>query len=258
MVILFSDLCLLFDRIATNASRSQKGKERESTPPEDILAAWIAALDDPSHRDGLLIFRLLFPEHDIRRRYGLKETLLAHELPTSLGFSASTRLGAWDRETSSDRRKHGCFGFCLQEVLEHRRTSTAASSMDISQLDSLLDELASHCEFSSKYVKQPRREGRVRPRGVILHALFSSLSPIEAGYMSQIILRDLSPMLYPIPSLRSDIALLEYNSTHYKPLELVSALKTWHWTLPTIYRYRADLDAAFKVLIDRPISTCKN
>lgn len=271
MTILFSDLCLLFDRIAhsttVNSRRNPKGKQKECPPPQEILESWISALEAPIHLDGLLIYRLLFPEHDIRRRYGLKETLLIRELPAALNFVPPAYLVDWNGSTASSsdatflhEQKHGCFGLCIREALEHRVANTSHTSLTIAQVDSLLDELACHSEFSSQDVRHKHRQlrGDVRPRGVILHDLFSPLSSSEAGYLSQIILRDLSPMLYPLPSSNTEVSLLSYNSTSWTPLEFMSALRAWHWSLPAIYRYRADLDAAFTVLSTCQISASKS
>lgn len=256
MPILFSDLCLLFDKIASLSRRAaSKGKPREAGPsPIDVFTAWIGALHSPSHADGLILFRLIFPEHDIRRRYGLKEILLARVLPQALGFAPPPALLAWNDPSSISgealppHATHGCFGFSLQEALKHRKSSLSSPSLSIHRVDALLDELASHCDFSAQDVKRLRPRSSSRPRQAILSDLFSSLSAEEAGYLAQIVLRDLSPLLYPIPALQSEEALLEHNTTSIKTLEPGPALASWHWALPTIFRFRADLDAAFRTL----------
>jgi DNA ligase-4 len=258
MPILFSDLCLLFDRIAhlNTPSHGNANTSRISsqTPAQinanDILISWLAALENTTHLDGLRLYRLIFPEHDIRRRYGLKETLLARELPQALGFISPPYLSDWKAEhveTISNASRHGCFGLSLCQALQFRNT-VHSESIELTQLDLLLDELASHCEFSSIDLKTNYSPTHRRPREIILNDLFRSLNAKEAAYLAQIILRDLSPLLYPVPSFISENALVKYNSSSYQPLELLPALSAWNWALPTIYKYRSDLDACFAAI----------
>lgn len=261
MAILFSDLCLLFERIARCSKASYKGKRRQETIDSSmsILRSWLSALDDPSPADGLVLYRLIFPGHDIRRRYGLKETLLAKELPIALGFAPPPELLAWDGTHSSSSNapnyeppKHGCFGLCLQHSIAQRTNATGHPSLDIYKLNDLLDELASQCDYSSQDVKQKFRHLRRRSRLAILADLFSPLSNPEAAYLAQIILRDISPLLYPIPSFHSDVALLKHNASSLKQLDFSSALRAWHWALPSIYMFHADLEAVFQTLEAHP------
>lgn len=65
--------------------------------------------------------------------------------------------------------------------------------------------------------------------------------------MTQIILKDLTPLLYPPPSSSPSVCLRLYNANAYKTLELRDAMRLWHWSLPTIYRYRNDIDEAVRL-----------
>jgi len=248
MTILFSDVVLLLDRIA---------KTRSKTPLQH-LEEWLSLLSGATHRQGLLLFRLIFPQHDVRRRYGLKETLLARELQKALAF-ASKSLQVWNGSSNdivenmdAQKRRAGCFGNILEAVLAVRRdASLEYPSLALERLDTLLDELASHCDYSCRQLRAAYFLGpnkKHRARSDILHDLFSSLSAREACFLSQIILRDLSPLLYPLPTVNQEKALLDYNSNYYKPLEISDALKAWNWVLPCVWRFRSDLDAAFGVL----------
>lgn len=261
MPILFSDLCLLFDRIASikPTRAGQDGCPGRQTRPLGVFKAWLSALEAPSHRSGVLIFRLLFPELDVRRRYGLKETLLAVELPKALNFSDPS-LAAWKDGDSAIRslcdastRRSACFGSALETVFRSRRDKSLLDSPSISleALDRLLDELASLSDFTAAEVRlewmcnsRPKRS-----RSSILADLFGPLSAREAAWLAQIILRDLTPLLYPLPTSSTDTALTDYNSKAYQTLELSDALASWHPFLPAVYRYRATLDAAFEVLV---------
>ena len=260
MAILFSDLCLLFDRIS-QIKPVPAGQHQDATCASralPIFRQWLSAITDASPRDGIVLFRLLFPENDIRRRYGLRETMLARELPKALGFS-SDALACWRdgseasimyEDIDPTKRRSGCFGHHLEAVLAPRREFTMenAPSLEIHRLDALLDELASHCEFTCNEIKVANLDQPRRSRSSILVELFSPLSAKEASYLVQIILRDVTPLLYPLPSSIAEAALTKYNSCSYQELGLLDALREWHWVLPTIYRYRADIDEAFLVL----------
>ena len=268
MAILFSDLCLLLDRIA--AIKPVRTGQQDATAASRTLLVfkqWLSALTNASARDGILIFRLVFPEHDVRRRYGLKETLLARELPKALGFSSNV-LACWrDAGEASimyegidaTKRRSGCFGHHLEAVLAPRRKHTMdnAPSLDIYTLDALLDELASHCDYSCNEIKSTYLNKLKRSRSAILFDLFTPLSVKECSYLVQIILRDLTPLLYPLPTSVAEAALSKFNSGSYQELTLLDALRECHWVLPTIYRYRADMDQAFDVLEKEKIRRSK-
>lgn len=270
MAILFSDLCLLFERIA--AIKPTRAGQHDATAASKTLIVfkqWLSALTDASTRDGIVLFRLIFPDHDIRRRYGLKETLLARELRKALSFS-SNALACWRdgnseasvvyEDIDSVKRKAGCFGHHLEAVLAPRRDFTMenAPSIDIQRLDALLDELASHCEYSCNEVRQLAYDRQKhRFRSCILFDLFSPLSAKESAYLAQIILRDLTPLLYPLPTCIAEAALSKFNSSSYQELSLTEALREWHWLLPIVYRYRADIGQAFAVVDSQKIDRSK-
>lgn len=262
MTILFADVCLLLDRIArikpvrAGESASNSGN---TTTPIAIFRTWLAHLKNATPAQGLILFRLIFPEDDIRRRYGLQEDLLSREIVKALSLPAGA-LGAWKHDVPSwsdeDRligphTPTGCLGLAIQNTLEARRHASIirSQSLPIERVDALLDQLASFCPFSSADILATKREeGRQWARSPILSALFESLSAREAAYMTQIILRDLSPIIYPVSSSSTDVSLVSYNSSSLQVLELQSALKEWSWVLPAIYRVRADLDSAFNAL----------
>ena len=248
MPILFADICLLFDRISA-VKPAQKGVTLQTQHPLTIFKAWLSHLQGATHRQALLIFRLIFPDHDIRRRYGMQETILAAELPKAL-FLPSTQYGslsAWESSTH-DSRDACCLGAALEKLLTTRRCHSLqqSPSLSIEQLDALLDQLAAHCPFSSAHILSAHHHAR--PRRQILHDIFEPLSAREAAYVAQIILRDLSPLLYPTPSYDLEISLSRFNSNAFRELELGDALRAWSWALPTIRRVFADIDTAFLML----------
>lgn len=297
--ILFSDLCLLFDAIANASKKTSKSSSSSSSSlrkcqsnskslnnhashdgahqvrdietlsqPLILFQKWVQALDSPSTQDGLNIFRLIFPEHDIHRRYGLKESLLAQELPKALGFASSDVISEWNKikqptlifdisaSCSNYTANSGCFGISLEALLTQRNHNTSSNiesqTMSLQQISSLLDELASHCEYTSEGIRSAFPHQSRRSRQNILRELFNNMTPHQANYLSQIILRDMSPLLYPIASSSLDAQLQSDLPSHTPSLDLNAALDSWHWALPRIFKFRADLDAAFLTLEENP------
>jgi hypothetical protein len=76
----------------------------------------------------------------------------------------------------------------------------------------------------------------------ILRDLFSPLTPSQTAYMVQIILRDLTPLLYPLPTSEGGRSLLKYNSAAYEELTVVDAMAAFDERLPRLYRLYSDID----------------
>lgn len=83
---------------------------------------------------------------------------------------------------------------------------------------------------------------RSRPTSSILVDLLRPLDPFETSLMIQLILRDISPILYPPPSKSGTIALAEYNTTCYDRVDLVGVMEAWDGRMSKVHRSIADLD----------------
>lgn len=113
----------------------------------------------------------------------------------------------------------------------------------MARIDQLLDELAQHSEYSS-ITRFTTSGASRRQRKEILDDLFHSLTPFGAACITQIILKDLRPILYPCPATRFGPALQHYNAKSLHELTIFEAMNIWHPQMPRIYRLRATLDAA--------------
>lgn len=113
------------------------------------------------------------------------------------------------------------------------------SPLSISDVDTLLDELASHSTFSHQSVHDKFPPDRRRKREVIIHALFHSLSPEDASVLTQIILKDLSPLLYPVPDHHYTVALRGYNSAAVKELTVGDFMRAWDQSRVLVQMYHA-------------------
>ena len=85
-----------------------------------------------------------------------------------------------------------------------------------------------------------------RPPCAILRHLYDSLSPIEASFVTQIILKDLRPFLYPLPIFHGTTVPTGYSPPSCKPLHIEDAMRAWDlsgWLLKT-YRLKSIVDDA--------------
>ena len=123
MLMLISSFALLVHRLGhppKAASSKQAVSDTGTLTPGTIFASWVAQLPRPVPAGtGKHIFRLLFPHEGSRRRYGLKETLLARELERILGVQGLTK---WDAVNWNGRHEGGtgCLGKEVELALSNR------------------------------------------------------------------------------------------------------------------------------------------
>jgi DNA ligase-4 len=263
--------------LAKPAGRPRTGKETLRTATA-FFTEWTAtALPRPfAPGTGAIVFRLLFPDLDVRRRYNLKETILARNLVKLFGLS--TRPGSrghallsWksDGDDQEDFPRPGCLGLEVQGILapavcrvlvlvdgipDLQQSQIKRSTMTLESIDELLDELATHSPYSQLGHTIPS----TRSARDILRALYADVAPFEAAVLTQIILKDLHPMLYPLPALSTSTALLQYDSASLEELDLRTAMRIWHWAMLPVYNVRADLDRAATIVeaIPKGVRAC--
>ncbi|KAI6112701.1 DNA ligase/mRNA capping enzyme [Pisolithus sp. B1] len=210
-----------------------------------VATRWVAAL----RRDYLplprgttaTILRFLFPEEDTPRKYGLQEARLAIYLGSCLDsstvFTRDTRkLKSWSKESFS-----GCLG---EELLKFAIPGTETGPKSLQEIDALLDELAATCQFSDKFFHAAYPSPRSKT--TILRALYDSLPATDAAYLTQIILKDLRPLLYAPPATSTSRILLDYNTRSKQVLTKEQFMMLWDPTkmLLQMYKVRARLDEA--------------
>ncbi|KAF8216343.1 hypothetical protein K438DRAFT_1703159 [Mycena galopus ATCC 62051] len=241
----FSFFVSLLREISVHSRSKKAGTKRDKYPALVTLSNWIKTLRTkfaplPSNTTAI-VFRLLFPEEDTRRKYDMQETRLASALADCFGTSA-TPLCQWAADGSS-----GCLGEEVLKVL-NKSSSYAVdyiSPLSITEVDSLLEELASHSGYSNISVRSSFNATR-RSKTTILRALYRSLSPLDASFLTQIILKDLRPLLYPTPDAHYSVALKSFNSVSVTQLSKEDAMKAWDPSRQMLYNYhvRAGLDDA--------------
>ncbi|WWC95484.1 hypothetical protein V866_002348 [Kwoniella sp. B9012] len=219
-----------------------KETKTSSLAPSKIFQSWLNHLPKPLPREsGKHVFRLLFPHEGSRRRYGLKESKLALELERILGLRG---LSKWDRVCwDNGESGTGCLGKEIELLMRDRSMTERKSTVSIRDVDALLDELASSSTFSQLSQDQNQissRPARRRSPQEILILLYrdSNLTPYALSVLTQIILRDLRPLLNPLPklSVRNPTTMLRMKSnTGPEQLSLRDALCVWDKRLWGLY-----------------------
>ncbi|KAJ7695203.1 hypothetical protein B0H17DRAFT_1056785 [Mycena rosella] len=224
----------------------RRDKSSASYPALGVLKQWITRLRTQfaplPEGTTAIVFRLLFPEEDARRKYDMQETRLASALADCFGISADA-LHQWGSDGSS-----GCLGEEVLNVL-NKSSSYAAdyiSPLSIAEVGTLLDELAAHSGYSDVSVRTIHRHATHRSRSTIIRALYRFLAPLDAAFLTQIILKDLRPLLYPLTETHYTAALKSFNSTAVTQLSKENAMKAWDPSrkMLDIYRVRSRLDDA--------------
>ena len=120
------------------------------------------------------------------------------------------------------------------------------SSLSISQVDELLDELASNSAFSDLSIRTRYPRGVRRGKLPLLKMLFRTLSPIDASFLTHIILKDLRPVLYPLQETHYTPTLASYNSTAVRMITIEHAMGAWDPTFSMLRSYfvRSTINAA--------------
>lgn len=96
----------------------------------------------------------------------------------------------------------------------------------MNEVDRLLVELASHSGFSADAI---RHVVNMKKRTVkdILAQLFYDMPAFEAAILTQIILKDIRPILYPLAATGVTASLLDYKSNAVRMLSIRDAM--WDW-----------------------------
>ncbi|KAI0761805.1 hypothetical protein BD413DRAFT_646329 [Trametes elegans] len=241
---------------AIAAIKPHKATERQprstryaETPAYKTFKRWLTALRErysplPAGTTAI-VFRWLFPEEDFRRKYGMQEMRLAQCLAKVFGVSTGCygrgeRLRNWQGEDAI-----GCLGNEVEQVLAGSTTEDV-HCMSIAQVNALLAELAAMCAFSATTARPPPASRRSRE--VILAELYTSLNPTECAVVTQIILKDLRPLLYPVPASATHYtsALLQYKSNAVAMLSKEAAMHAWDPSgrFRVIFSTRANLEDA--------------
>nr|GAT42989.1 predicted protein [Mycena chlorophos] len=209
-----------------------------SKSPVDVFKRWIQRLrretsgSELAQGSAVTLFRLLFPQDDTRRKYGMQEKLLANAIADALGTSAKP-LRKWDQAS-------GCLGIEVEKVMQNCSSldTNYTSPLTMAEVDLLLDELAAGSGFTDESVRK-KLPGSRRPKTIIMRSLYRDLTPRSAAWLTQILLKDLRPMLYPLPATHYTAALISSTSFSFVELTKEDSMRAWDPTGRLLHNYRS-------------------
>ncbi|EIM86610.1 DNA ligase/mRNA capping enzyme, partial [Stereum hirsutum FP-91666 SS1] len=171
----------------------------------------------------------MFPDEDKERKFGMQEKVLAEALGGVLGVEMGR--GGRGEVLREWRDGEDCLGKVVGDVVwEKNPDEEAVGPLSLLEVDSLLSELAALSIWSNSSFRSTSTgsdsPGR-RTRKEILRTLYTDLPPRDACYLTQIILKDLRPVLYPTPGRTTAESLLGFKSDSVKMLSKEDAMRLW-------------------------------
>jgi DNA ligase-4 len=98
--------------------------------------------------------------------------------------------------------------------------------LTITRVDELLSELAALSPFSDASIRERFPKHTRRSRIDVIRNLYRAMSPEDASYLTQIILKDLRPLLYPMSDY-SVSPLTSFNTRAVTMLTKMDAMRAW-------------------------------
>lgn len=243
----FTFLASLFREIASIVPRPAKNgntrdKNNDSLPVQ-TFKRWVNALHQkfgtPRPGTTAAIFRLLFPEEDGQRKYDMKEPKLIDELAKCYGVDPR-RFTQWSGVS-------GCLGDEVRAYLEQANSNDDChvGPLSIIQVDDLLNELAALSAFSDASVRNKHPKLQRRKRSEVIRDLFRNMGPEDASFLTQIILKDLRPSLYPLKETHTTAALLHFNTRAVDMLTKFDAMRVWDPSSDMLKAFRVRSDFGY-------------
>lgn len=224
MALKFSDICALLDDLETIEKKDVpllRQGHRQVT--RRIIDNWFkkhrATLDAPSS-NGVAVLSTLFPERRTDRVYGLQETRLCNV------FARCLFLGTRDAKRLQEYRipGKGDLGTCLERIQKvHDDDSRRNRDLSVDEVDSLLEQLAAKCRFSSPEMRS-RRNGAPFEEQLTVGLKYMRAS--EMKWLTRLMLKDLTPIT------------LDYDYV----------LRSFHFLLPSLLRFQDNFEPAVRML----------
>ncbi|QRV88820.1 ATP-dependent DNA ligase [Ceratobasidium sp. AG-Ba] len=181
---------------------------------------------------GPALFRLLFPELDVARRFSFSEPRLAKAIAVTLRIPC-IQVPVSSRDT--------CLGSAVSAALAGC-PSPGRQEPTLGQVDELLSELAALSPWSHHSIRTIQKRSEMN----ILKDLYSGASPSAGALLTQLILKSIAPLMYPTLPKRTQA----YRKSSRTILTLWDAMQVWDPRMPGIYRVRADLTVAAQALLE--------
>jgi hypothetical protein len=179
----FEDIALLLDKLESGflVHCDTEGQAKKKEIKKTLFYGVLRSFRENYLSGGLsmppayLIFSLLCPGEDIERKYGLKALSLSKSLLKIFGSTRRTQaLSDIDADLS----------LILFDIVSATNTCPSLDTVDV--INSLLDQLACSCKFSSARIKA--LDSSIGSQRDILSRLFLRQSPVAAKWLTRVLI----------------------------------------------------------------------
>lgn len=224
----FAFLCDLLSSLENNRTAKATVVKKDG-PDIQTIGQWFARHDRHIHHtdtDRLALLSCMLPEKRPDRVYWLQASSLARVIARCLGLGSSrlSELDQWRRPGGPD------LGQCVENVMRQAENYVPHSrEVTVEEIDQALDMIASRCRFSSPQVR--RQKTAVDVEGA-LSPLYCRLSGRDAKWLTRMILKSYSPVVFP--------------QKH--------TLQRFHFLLPHLLQFQDTLESALEMLNSKPMN----
>ncbi|KAI3225543.1 hypothetical protein DTO012A9_8740 [Penicillium roqueforti] len=225
----FTLLCDLLSNLDNSKTAKASTAARNQNPDIKTVAQWFARHERTIHdakTDRVALLTCMFPEKRTDRVYWLQAMQLSRVIGRCLGLGSSrlSELNRWQSPGGFD------LGACVETVMRQAENYIpAGQELSVEEIDRAMVRIASRCRFSGPQVRRTRTAVDVEET---LSKLYRRLSSRDAKWLTRMILKSYSPVVFP------------QNYT----------LKKFHFLLPQLLQLQNSFEGALEMLASDPIN----
>ncbi|CAI7601087.1 unnamed protein product [Penicillium glandicola] len=224
----FTFLCDLLSNLDDSKTAKACTSTRNQNPDIKTVAQWFSRHEriiNHADTDRVALLSCMFPEKRTDRVYWLQAMQLSRVIGRCLGLGSSrlSELNRWQRPGGFD------LGGCVEVVMRQAENYIpAGQELLVEEIDRAMIMIASRCRFSGPQVRRNRTDVNVEET---LSKLYRRLSSRDAKWLTRMILKSYSPIVFPE----------QYT------------LKKFHFLLPQLLQLQNSFEGALEMLASDPI-----
>ncbi|CAI7629151.1 unnamed protein product [Penicillium crustosum] len=225
----FTLLCDLLSKLDDCKTAKASTAARNQNPDIRTVAQWFSRHERTIHHaetDKVALLSCMFPEKRTDRVYWLRAMQLSRVIGRCLGLGSSrlSELNRWQTPCGFD------LGGCVEIVMRQAENYIpAGQELSVEEIDRAMAMIASRCRFSGPLARQNRTAVDIEET---LSKLYRRLSSRDAKWLTRMILKSYSPIVFPE----------QYT------------LKKFHFLLPQLLQLQNSFEGALEMLASDPIN----
>lgn len=225
----FTLLCDLLSNLDDSKTAKASTAARNQNPDIRTVAQWFSRYERTIHHaetDRVALLSCMFPEKRTDRVYWLQAMQLSRIIGRCLGLGSSrlSELNRWQAPCGFD------LGGCVEIVMRQAENYIpAGQELSVEEIDRAMAMIASRCRFSGPLARRTRTAVDVEET---LSKLYRRLSSRDAKWLTRMILKSYSPIVFPE----------QYT------------LRKFHFLLPQLLQLQNSFEGALEMLASDPIN----